>query len=77
MSNIEIAMPLFDGGLVQYHKKGESCQKAVKAIAGGDLTVQPRCLTLIVHTQSGKMVDVVIPFDGRAVAQVFLDGILV
>lgn len=77
MSNIEIAAPLFNDSLVQYHKKGESCRKAVKSLVGNKFTVQPRCLTLMVHTQSGRLVDVVIPFDGQAIAQVFLDGELV
>ena len=77
MSNIEIVAPLFDGSLIQYHRKGESCRKAVKSVVGAGFTAQPRSLSLIVHTKSGKMVDVVIPFDGRAVAQVFLDGELV
>lgn len=77
MSNIEIAAPTFDGGLVRYVKKGESCRKAVESVVGDKFVAQPRCLSLIVHTQSGQMVDVVIPFDGRAVAQVFLNGELV
>ena len=74
MSNIEIAAPLFDGSLIEYHHKGESCRKAVRSLVGDDFSAQPRCLNLLIHTQSGKLVDLTIPFDGRAVAKVFVDG---
>lgn len=77
MSNIEIAVPLFNDGCVQYHKKGESCRKAVKTLVGDKFAGQPRCLTLMIHTRSGRLVDVVIPFDDQAVAEVFLNGELI
>jgi hypothetical protein len=43
-------------------------------MSGNDHAVQQRCFNVIVHTKSGKMVDVVIPFDARAIAKVFIDG---
>lgn len=74
MCNVEIDAPLFDGDLVIYHKKGESCQRAIDVLVGNEFPAQPRCLNLTVHTRSGKMVDVMIPYDSRASAKVFVNG---
>jgi hypothetical protein len=77
MCNVEIDAPLFDGDLVIYHKKGESCQKAIDLLVGREFPAKPRCLNLTVHTRCGKMVDVMIPYDGRSSAKVFVDDEIV
>jgi hypothetical protein len=74
MSNVEILTSFVDGSVMYHHNKGETCRKAVQSMSGNDHAVQQRCFNVIVHTKSGKMVDVVIPFDARAIAKVFIDG---
>lgn len=74
MSNVEIFTPFYDGTLTHFHKKGENCRMAVQTLVGNDFGAAPVCLNIIVHTQVGNMIDVVLPYDGRSVARVFLNG---
>ena len=74
MSNIEIDAPLVNGDLMPYHEKGESCRLAVETLIGDDFGAPPRSLNILVHTESGKVVKLVIPYDHTALARVFVDG---
>lgn len=77
MGNVEIDAPSLDGRKTFYLKRGESCRKVVELIVGEDAALQPRCLHLTVHTHSGKMVDLMIPYNGGTEAEVFINGELV
>ena len=74
MSNIEIDAPLVNGDLMPYHGKGESCRLAVETLIGNDFGAPPRSLNFMVHTKSGKTVNLIIPYDNAGKAKVFVDG---
>lgn len=74
MSNIEIDAPLVDGSLMPYHEKGESCRLAIELLIGDDFGAPPRSLNFTVHTESGKTVRLVIPYDHTGHARVLVDG---
>lgn len=74
MSNVEIDAPLVDGGLMSYHERGESCRLAVELLIGNDFGAPPRSLNFTVHTESGKTVKLVIPYDHAGLAKVMVDG---
>lgn len=77
MSNIEIDAPLVNGSLRAFFDKGESCLHAVEFIVGDDLRPPPRSLHLTVHTESGKTVKLMIPYDHEGSAKVSIDGSIV
>ncbi len=77
MGNVEIDAPLVNGSLFPIHEKGESCRLAVEKLIGDDLRPPPRSLNLLVHTETGRAVQIVIPYDHMSMAKVFIDGDLV
>lgn len=74
MSNVTIAAPLVDGGLMPYINEGESCKAAVEVVTGDDLRPPARSLNITVHTKAGKTVIVTIPNDTSGYARVRIDG---
>ncbi|MFC4593507.1 hypothetical protein [Sphingobium tyrosinilyticum] len=74
MSNVEIDAPLVNGDLMPYHERGESCRLAVEMLIGDDFGAPPRSLNFTVHTDSGKTVKLVIPYDHTSSAVVLVDG---
>ncbi len=74
MSSVEIDAPLVDGGVMPYHERGESCRLAVELLIGNDFGAPPRSLNFTVHTESGKTVKLMIPYDHIGPAKVFVDG---
>lgn len=76
MSNLTIEAPLVDGSLMPFFDEGEVCKHAVTFIAGYDLRPPPRSINIIIKTESGKLVKLVIPNDlSRAI--VIIDGEIV
>ena len=76
MSNIIIEAPLVDGSLMRFIDEGKVCKHAVKFIAGDDLRPPPRSVNIIIKTESGKLVKLVIP-NGSSKAIVLIDGEMV
>lgn len=77
MSNLEIDAPLVNGDLWPIHETGESCFHAVEALLGSDFAAPPRSVNITVHTQSGKAVTLIIPYDHSGAAKVLIDGAIV
>lgn len=77
MSNMGIDASLSDGGLTHYHKKGQNCKTAVETLIGHDFGAPPFSLTFTVHTKSGKLVNLMIPYNLEGVASVYIDGEIV
>lgn len=63
MSNLTIEAPLVNGSLMPFFDEGEACKHAVTFITGDDLRPPPRSVNIIVKTDSGKLVKLVIPND--------------
>lgn len=74
MSNIEISLPLVDGGYYELHTYGESCKLAVQTLFTDDCSPPPRHMVIEVKTESGKTVQVYIPYDHKYLASVKIDG---
>lgn len=77
LSNIEIDAPLVDGRLKPYHKNGATCWDAVNLLVGNDFGTPPTSLNFTIHTLSGKIVKLVIPYDHTAAAKVYIDDKIV
>jgi hypothetical protein len=77
MSNISIEASLVDGSAMTYIARGDSCAEAAEIITGDDLRPPARHVVIEVATESGRIVQVVIPNDVRSAAIVRIDGELV
>jgi hypothetical protein len=77
MSNISIGASLVDGSAMTYVAQGSSCAEAAEIITGDDLRPPARNVVIEVTTESGRVVQVVIPNDVRSTAIVRIDGELV
>ena len=71
MSNFEAYAPLVDGSQFPIHDAGASCSKFVERVVGDDLRPPPQSITIVVTTELGKIVRLVIPVRGsKAIVQI-------
>jgi hypothetical protein len=73
MSNLEVFAPLVNGDVYPMHEVGEACSLFIGNFLGDDLRPPPRGITILVKTESGKEVKVMIPND-QSSAVVYVDG---
>jgi len=74
MSNIDVYLPAVDGSAYWPVVKGDSCKEAVHVLFTDDFAAPPRRLVIKVTTETGKVVEVSIPYDDTGKATVRIDG---
>lgn len=74
MSNIDVYLPAVDGSAYWPVSKGSSCKEAVHVLFTDDYAAPPYRLVIKVTTESGKVVEVSIPYDDAGIASVRVDG---
>jgi hypothetical protein len=74
MSNIDVFLPAVDGSEYRPVAKGDSCKEAVHVLFTDDFAAPPHRLVIKVITDSGKVVEVSIPYDHTGKATVRIDG---
>lgn len=77
MANIIITAPLVDGSLKPYISENDSCKETVLFICGDDLRPPPRNVKILVKTESGKLIEILIPNDSNSLASVAIDGTVI
>ena len=73
MSNVTIHSPLVDGSLMPFVDESMTSKEVVEFLTGDDLRPPPRSVQIIVKTQAGKVVTLIIPNDNTATI-VKIDG---
>ncbi|QII37879.1 hypothetical protein G3M83_09295 [Rouxiella badensis] len=73
MGNFSIHAGLINGGLMPIMENEKSSGEVVTAFTGDDTGVPVTSLTVTVHTDSGKIVEIVVP-NSSATAIVKVDG---
>ncbi|RTY77161.1 hypothetical protein [Pseudomonas veronii] len=74
MSNIDVYLPAVDGSAYWPVAKGDSCKDAVHALFTDDFAAPPHRLVIKVIAESGKVVEVSIPYSDDGTASVCVDG---
>ncbi|CAI8759597.1 Alpha-amylase [Pseudomonas sp. IT-P171] len=74
MSNIEVYLPAVDGSAYWPIAKGDSCKEAVHVLFTDDFAAPPHRLVIKVTTETGKVVEVSIPYNDTGKAIVRIDG---
>lgn len=74
MSNIDVYLPAVDGSAYQPVTRGDSCKEAVHALFTDDFAAPPHRLVIKVTTETGKVVEVSIPYADNGTASVRIDG---
>lgn len=74
MSNIDVYLPAVDGSAYWPVAKGDSCKEAVHVLFTDDFAAPPHRLVIKVTTETGKVVEVSIPYDDNGKAAVRIDG---
>ena len=77
MSNIEVYVPAVDGSAYLLHEKGESCKSAIHTLSSDDFAAPPTRMVIEVTTESGKFVQINIPYNDSSKASVQIDGELI
>ncbi|MGQ9949373.1 hypothetical protein ACUS6I_04280 [Pseudomonas aeruginosa] len=74
MSNVEVYLPAVDGSAYCPVSKDDSCKEAVHVLFTDDFAAPPHRLVIEVITESGKKVEVSIPYSDTGKATVRVDG---
>ena len=74
MANVEIDLPAVDGGLYDYLSYEDSCKELIHNLWSDDYAAPPVHMRIKIKTSSGKLVQVVIPYDASDEAAVSIDG---
>ncbi|EIU6916007.1 hypothetical protein ABR147_002341 [Pseudomonas aeruginosa] len=74
MSNVEVYLPAVDGSAYWPVSKDDSCKEAVHVLFTDDFAAPPHRLVIEVITESGKKVEVSIPYSDTGKATVRVDG---
>lgn len=74
MSNIEVYVPAADGSAYFLHEKGESCKNAIHTLFSDDFAAPPTRMVIEITTETGKIVQVNIPYNDFSKASVHVDG---
>jgi len=74
MSNIQVYLPAKDGSAYWPVSTGDSCKEAVHVLFTDDFAAPPHRLVIEITTESGKKVEVSVPYADDAQASVRIDG---
>ncbi|WP_341959730.1 hypothetical protein [Pseudomonas sp. RC10] len=74
MANVEVYLPAVDGSAYWPISKDDSCKEAVHVLFTDDLAAPPHRLVIEVTTESGKKVEVSIPYSHTGNASVRING---
>lgn len=74
MSNLDIYLPAVDGSAYWPVAEGDTCKDAIQSVFSDDWAAPPTRLVIKVKTDSGKVVEVSIPYDHNGKASVQIDG---
>ncbi|MBV6753013.1 hypothetical protein KV580_22070 [Pseudomonas chlororaphis] len=74
MSNLDVYLPAVDGSAYWPVSKGDSGKEAIEAIFSDDWAAPPTRLVVKVTTDTGKVVEVSIPYDDTGNTTVRIDG---
>jgi hypothetical protein len=74
MSNVDVYLPAVDGSAYWPVAEGDSCKEAVHVLFTDDFAAPPHRLVIKVTTETGKVVEVSIPYDDTGKATVRIDG---
>lgn len=77
MSNLEVYAPAVNGSEYSLHELGESCKSAVHTLFTDDFAAPPKFLIIKIHTESGKEVEIGIPYDHDSKAWARIDDQIV
>jgi len=74
MSNLDVYLPAVDGSAYWPIAKGDSCKDAIHTLYGDDYAAPPTRLVIKVITDTGKVVEISIPYTDDGKATVRIDG---
>jgi hypothetical protein len=74
MSNLEVYLPTVDGSEYSIHEAGESCKLAIHTLFTDDFAAPPIYMCIKIKTDSGKVVEIKIPYDHKDTALAYING---
>lgn len=74
MSNLEVYLPSVDGSEYSLHEFDESCKNAIHTLFSDDFAAPPIYMEIKVKTESGKIVEIKIPYSHSELATAYIDG---
>lgn len=77
MGNITIHAHLVNGNLMPFFSEEDSSKQVVLEFTGDDTGAPPRSLSIIVRTESGRRVEISIPYDSSGNARVEVDNVTI
>ena len=74
MSNLEVYLPTVDGSEYSIHEFGESCKNAIHTLFSDDFAAPPIYMCVKVKTNTGKIVEIKIPYSHTETVSVYIDN---